>query len=575
MLADYRQMHAETTSLKQYNEQLAAQVKSQQDELNDMTQQLGEIETTSREVLPMMHKMLATLDQFVKLDVPFLLEERTNRVAQLKDMMTRADVSMSEKYRRIVEAYQIEMEYGRTIEAYQGKVGDKTVDFLRAGRVALMYQTLDGKETGYWDADEKKWKRTTSYDDAIEAGLKVAKKQAAPDFVAVPVRAPKEVELMISRRFKPTLLAAVLAALARSRSQLPPRHAGNLDELLEQTRSARQREAQATRSARTKFLAERNKQAALLNEARAELTEQQRAQRSPSAAFDANEKKLTELQAQLDAQPATSAKCSASSARSRTISPPSCTTRIITAQYPRPRRRSSRSSRSRSRCLRCQDLERFWFELQREMTETGSVVKFKTQGRDAEGAPVEARSCASGRSSQSPTASTCNYLPSQKQLAIMARQPGARVRGPQRSGSRTPSDGLRRIGGRSDSRRAALHLRAAPEHDRAHREGRGGRLHHHGRRIRRRRARRCTSCSISRPCAAGCATSSSSRMRRKRTIRWAACSARSRATRRAREGEMPKSSSCESPKPCCAKCRSSSASSPSCGWRWRPARCSA
>ena len=102
-----------------------------------MTRQLGEIETTSREVLPMMQKMLATLDQFVKLDVPFLLEERTNRVAQLKDMMTRADVSISEKYRRIVEAYQIEMEYGRTIEAYQGKVGDKTVDFLRAGRVAL------------------------------------------------------------------------------------------------------------------------------------------------------------------------------------------------------------------------------------------------------------------------------------------------------------------------------------------------------------------------------------------------------------------------------------------------------
>ena len=90
-----------------------------------MTRQLGEIETTSREVLPMMQKMVATLDQFVKLDVPFLPEERTNRIAALKDMMTRADVSVSEKYRRIVEAYQIEIEYGRTIEAYQGKVGDK------------------------------------------------------------------------------------------------------------------------------------------------------------------------------------------------------------------------------------------------------------------------------------------------------------------------------------------------------------------------------------------------------------------------------------------------------------------
>jgi hypothetical protein len=193
MLADYRQMLAEATSLKSYNEQLATQVKSQEEQVADMTQQLTQIDTTSREVLPMMNKMLATLDQFVQLDVPFLIEERTNRVAQLKEMMTRADVSTSEKYRRIVEAYQIEMEYGRTMEAYQGKVGDKTVDFLRAGRVSLMYQTLDGAETGYWDAKQKTWKKDDEYRDAIRAGLKVAKKQAAPDFVTVAVPAPKEI----------------------------------------------------------------------------------------------------------------------------------------------------------------------------------------------------------------------------------------------------------------------------------------------------------------------------------------------------------------------------------------------
>ncbi len=193
MLADYRQMLAESTSLKSYNEQLATQVKSQDEQITEMSQQIDQIATTSREVLPMMDKMLATLDQFVQLDVPFLLEERTRRVDQLKEMMTRADVSTSEKYRRIVEAYQIEMEYGRTIESYQGKVGDKTVDFLRAGRVALMYQTLDGKETGYWDANEKAWKQDKAFADAMRAGLKVAKKQAAPDFITVAVRAPKEI----------------------------------------------------------------------------------------------------------------------------------------------------------------------------------------------------------------------------------------------------------------------------------------------------------------------------------------------------------------------------------------------
>jgi hypothetical protein len=193
MLAEYRQMTAEASSLKAYNEQLAVQVGAQQQELDTMTRQLGEVETTSREVLPMMQRMLATLEQFVRLDVPFLPQERAARIAQLKDMMSRADVSISEKYRRIVEAYQIETEYGRTLEAYQGKVGDKTVDFLRAGRVALLYQTLDGKQTGYWDSAARTWRVDDRFENAIKEGLKVAKKQAAPDFVAVPIRAPREV----------------------------------------------------------------------------------------------------------------------------------------------------------------------------------------------------------------------------------------------------------------------------------------------------------------------------------------------------------------------------------------------
>lgn len=193
MLAEYRQTLAETQSLKVYNEQLAVQVASQQKEMDEITVQLSQIETTSREVQPMMQKMVDTLAQFVKLDVPFLPEERGARIAQLQAMMGRADISVSEKYRRLVEAYQIEIEFGRTIEAYQGKVGEKTVDFLRAGRVALLYQTLDGKETGYWDADAATWKVDDAYRHSIKEGLKVAKKQAAPDFITVAMHAPKEI----------------------------------------------------------------------------------------------------------------------------------------------------------------------------------------------------------------------------------------------------------------------------------------------------------------------------------------------------------------------------------------------
>lgn len=193
-VASYRQMIAEAQSLKGYNEQIAAQVESQQGQITEMTSQIATIETTSREVLPLMNKMLDALVNFVNLDVPFLPEERKNRLAQLQAMMARADVSTSEKYRRLVEAYQIEVEYGRTIEVYQGKVEDKTVEFLRSGRVSLMYQSRDGKETGYWDADNKKWVIDNSYSSYMVEALKVAKKQVAPNFIEVALNSPKEVK---------------------------------------------------------------------------------------------------------------------------------------------------------------------------------------------------------------------------------------------------------------------------------------------------------------------------------------------------------------------------------------------
>jgi hypothetical protein len=139
--------------------------------------------------------MIETLDQFVKLDVPFLMEERSKRLATLKDIMNRADVSTAEKYRRLLEAYAIEMEYGRTSDATEGKLGEgeaaRTVNFLRIGRTALMYQTLDGDETGYWDVDQKTWVEDNGYSDDVEHGLKVARKQTAPDLIIAPVRAPE------------------------------------------------------------------------------------------------------------------------------------------------------------------------------------------------------------------------------------------------------------------------------------------------------------------------------------------------------------------------------------------------
>jgi len=195
----YAQIMAETDSLVKYNEHLSGQVKGQQTEMDSIEKQLQEIETTNREVQPLMQRMVDTLANFISLDIPFLLDERTKRIEHIKELLQRSDVSISEKYRSIMEAYQIELEFGRTFDSYQGTITvngtAKTVEFVRLGRVSLMYQTLDGQETGYWDAANKKWVQDNSYSNSVRDALRVAKKEGAPDLVTIPVPAPQDVKL--------------------------------------------------------------------------------------------------------------------------------------------------------------------------------------------------------------------------------------------------------------------------------------------------------------------------------------------------------------------------------------------
>ena len=149
----YAQAVGDIQSLERFNRLLEEQVSSQEAEVASIERQLVDLETTNREVQPLMAQMVITLDRFIQLDVPFLLEERTAVVDNLKRTMDRADVSTSEKYRLILEAYQTELEYGRTLETYEGHLGTgaaaRTVEFARLGRVTLLYRTLDGSETGY------------------------------------------------------------------------------------------------------------------------------------------------------------------------------------------------------------------------------------------------------------------------------------------------------------------------------------------------------------------------------------------------------------------------------------------
>jgi hypothetical protein len=181
-------------SIRVYNRQMRELIASQEAELASLRGQFDQVEVVGRSVTPLMLRMIDALDALVRIDLPFLLDERTMRIEELRKMMTRSDVTSAEKYRRIMEAYQIENEYGRTIEAYRSmlKRGERevNVDFLRFGRIALIYQTLDGSEAGVWNQETRSWEPLdASYRTAIRQGLRIARKQAAPDMIRLPLPA--------------------------------------------------------------------------------------------------------------------------------------------------------------------------------------------------------------------------------------------------------------------------------------------------------------------------------------------------------------------------------------------------
>lgn len=182
-------------SLRVFNNQMRRLIASQEAELKSLTDQLERIASVGRSVTPLMLRMIDAIESFVELDVPFLIDERSERIAELRKTMNRADVTNAEKYRHIMEAYQIENEYGRTIESYRGtlEIGGRevTVDFLRFGRIALVYQSLDESETGFWDQHNRQWQSLDgSWTTAVRQGLRIARKQAAPDLIRLPLPAP-------------------------------------------------------------------------------------------------------------------------------------------------------------------------------------------------------------------------------------------------------------------------------------------------------------------------------------------------------------------------------------------------
>ncbi len=197
IIGKFKQVSKTIEGLRIYNAQLEKQLESQRDIIGKLESSIGQITVIQRQVQPLVLEMLDGVEQFVELDAPYRKEERLERVAKLREIMTDADVTIAEKFRQVLEIYSIESEYSRKIDAYEDTLSingqDLVVNVVAIGRIALMYQTMDGSQSGAWDRSVGDWVPLDAgeYRKHIKSAIRIAQKKAQNDIMRLPIAAPE------------------------------------------------------------------------------------------------------------------------------------------------------------------------------------------------------------------------------------------------------------------------------------------------------------------------------------------------------------------------------------------------
>ncbi len=195
---EYHRLLKSIEGLKIHNGILLATITNQKKRLSNYEKSIREATIVQRQIPSIALKMLNTLENFIELDAPLYIEERRQRIAHLRRNMNLSGISIGEKFRQVLEAYKIEInEYGRKISTYKTTLNidgnPLDVNMLQIGRIALIYQTIDGRDGGIWDAQARQWMPLdSSYLSSTRKALRIARKQAAIDILQIPVSAPEE-----------------------------------------------------------------------------------------------------------------------------------------------------------------------------------------------------------------------------------------------------------------------------------------------------------------------------------------------------------------------------------------------
>lgn len=196
---DRQQVLRELEGVQIHNRLMQARVDDQNRQLGNLRASIDRVTEVERQILPIMTRMIAGLERFIEADVPFLLETRLASVERLRSLLTRADITVASQFRNVLQQWQIEMiDYGEQSEVYTGQIEvvDGTlreVQFLRIGRIALMYVTPDGSLAAAWNQDTRQWEQIADdYVEEIRTGIDVLQGEITPRMFVIPVLPPEE-----------------------------------------------------------------------------------------------------------------------------------------------------------------------------------------------------------------------------------------------------------------------------------------------------------------------------------------------------------------------------------------------
>lgn len=181
----------EVALITRQREKTEAYLKDQRQKLAEMQRRQQELTRIKAELEPFLDQTFGQLSVFLENDLPFLAEERAERLASLRTLLNNYDASLPEKTRRLLLALEIEARYGATAQAAEREIeiaGRRLrVRTLRLGRLGLFAMSQDGTQAWRYNAKAKGYEPVDGYSRELNLAADIAQRHRVATLVEVPL----------------------------------------------------------------------------------------------------------------------------------------------------------------------------------------------------------------------------------------------------------------------------------------------------------------------------------------------------------------------------------------------------